>query len=157
MSRSSGRSCARSRHSSCPPSGDASPSAVLSIICSTSPSYIKKNFLTGSLVRNRQESYSPAKRVLWSGTRVTCERVSDGSGRFILAGIVGFHTLSLLLAPQVAHDRATEDDHTHHTGRVSYTNINEGTNTNEHYRTQLVGTVHKYRRHEGVRWSRPHL
>ena len=53
--------------------------------------------------------------------------VSDGGGRFILAGIVGFHTLYLLLASLVAHDRATEDNHTHHTGRVSYTNIKEGT------------------------------
>ena len=63
--------------------------------------------------------------------------VSDGGGRFIPAGIVGLHTLSLLLAFLVAHDRATEDNHTHHTGRVSYTNIKEG--------TLLVGTVHKPR------------
>ena len=65
--------------------------------------------------------------VLWFGTRVTCEMVSDGRGRYIPAGIVGLHTLSLLLASLVAHDRATEDNHTHHTGRVSYTNIKEGT------------------------------
>ena len=60
--------------------------------------------------------------------------VSDGGGRFIPAGIVVLHTLSLLLASLVAHDRATEDDHTHHTGRVSYTNIKEATlpNTTEH-------------------------
>ena len=45
--------------------------------------------------------------------------VSDGGGRFIPAGIVGLHTLSLLLASLVAHDRTTEDNHT----------------TNEHYRT----------------------
>ena len=51
MSRSSGRSCARSRHSSCPPSGNASPSAVLSVICPTSPSYIKRHCPTGSLGR----------------------------------------------------------------------------------------------------------
>ena len=49
MSRSSGRSCARSRHSSCPSSGDASPSAVLLILHPTSPSYIEIHFLTGSL------------------------------------------------------------------------------------------------------------
>ena len=58
----------------------------------------------------------------WFGTRVTREKVSDGGGRFIPAGIVGFHTLYLLLASLVAHDRATEDNHTPHTGRVSYTN-----------------------------------
>ena len=33
--------------------------------------------------------------------------VLDGGGRFIPAGIDGFHTLSLLLASLVAHDRAT--------------------------------------------------
>ena len=62
-------------------------------------------------------------RVLWFGTRVTCEMVSNGGGRFISANIVGLHTLSLLLASLVADDRATEDNHTHHTGRVFYTNI----------------------------------
>ena len=76
----------------------------------------------------------------WSGTRVTREMVSDGGGRFIPAGIVGLHTsLSLLLASGVAHDRATEDKHTNHTGW-------------EHYRRRpklytifvlIVGTVHK--------------
>ena len=50
--------------------------------------------------------------VLWSGTRVTCEMVSDGGGRSIPAGIVSLHTLSLLIAFLVAHDRATEDNHT---------------------------------------------
>ena len=44
------------------------------------------------------------------------EMVLEGGGQFILAGIDGFHTLSLLLASLVAHDRATEDTHTH-TGR----------------------------------------
>ena len=83
------------------------------------------------------------KGMLWSGTRVTCVMVSDGGGRFIPAGVVGFHTLSLLLVSQVAHDRATEDNHTHHTGRVSYTNIKEGTNTNKHYRT-LPNTTRGY-------------
>ena len=56
-----------------------------------------------------------------------CEMVSDGGGQFIPASIVGLHTLSLLLASLVAHDRATEDNHTHHTGIVSCTNIKEGT------------------------------
>ena len=62
--------------------------------------------------------------VLWSGTRVTCEMVSDGGGRFIPAGIVGLHTLSLLLASLIAHDRATEDNHT-------TTRRDPGTDTNE--------------------------
>ena len=53
--------------------------------------------------------------------------VSDGGGHFIPAGIVGLHTLPLLLASLVVYDRATEHNHTHHTGRVSYTNIKEGT------------------------------
>ena len=66
--------------------------------------------------------------------------VSDGGGRFIPAGIVGFHTLSLLLASLVAHDRTTEDSHTHHTGTVSYTNIKKGTLI-----ILIVGTVHKPR------------
>ena len=39
--------------------------------------------------------------------------VLDGGGQFIPAGIDGFHTLSLLLASLVAHNRATEDTHTH--------------------------------------------
>ena len=43
--------------------------------------------------------------------------VLDGGGQFIPAGIVDIHKLSLLLAPLVAHDRATEDNHTHHTGK----------------------------------------
>ena len=63
--------------------------------------------------------------------------VSDGDGRFIPAGIVGLYTLSLLLASLVAIDRTTEDNHTHHTGRVSYTNIKEGIlpNTTRGYST----------------------
>ena len=60
--------------------------------------------------------------------------VSDGGGRFIPASIVGLHTLSVLLASLVAHDRATENDHTQHTERVSYTNT-----------TLILGTVHKPR------------
>ena len=41
------------------------------------------------------------------------EMVLDGGGHFIAAGIGDFHTLSLLLAPLVAHDRTTEDTQTH--------------------------------------------
>ena len=68
--------------------------------------------------------------------------VSVGGGRFIPAGKVGLHTLSILLASLVARDRATEDNHTTRRG--------PGTNTNEHNRTQPnttehVGTVHKPR------------
>ena len=59
--------------------------------------------------------------------------VSDGGGRFIPAGIVGLHTLSLLLASLVAHDRVTEDNHTTH---------RKGTTTIEDYVRLLVGTVH---------------
>ena len=41
-----------------------------------------------------------------------------GAGNLPLqTGIIGFPTLSLLLASLVAHDRATEDNHTHHTGK----------------------------------------
>ena len=65
----------------------------------------------------------------WFGTRVTCEMVSDGSGQLIPAVIVGFHTLSLLLASLVAHDRATEDNHTHHTGKERQSNTNSVHNT----------------------------
>ena len=62
--------------------------------------------------------------------------ISDGGGRFVPAGIIGFHTLSLLLASLVAHDPATEDNHTHHTGK----------NTTEHeYYILIAGTVHKPR------------
>ena len=45
--------------------------------------------------------------------QVIGEMVLDGGGHYIPAGILGFHTLSLLLAPLVAHDRATVDNHTH--------------------------------------------
>ena len=36
-----------------------------------------------------------------------------GAGTLFPAGLYGLHTLSLLLAPLVAHDCATEDTHTH--------------------------------------------
>ena len=38
--------------------------------------------------------------------QVIGEMVLDGGGRFSPAGIVGVHTLSLLLSSQAAHDRA---------------------------------------------------
>ena len=46
-------------------------------------------------------------------TQVMGEMILDGGGHFIPAGIVGLHTQSSLLAPLVAHDRATEDTHKH--------------------------------------------
>ena len=45
------------------------------------------------------------------------EMVLDGGGHFIPAGTFGVHTLSLLLTSFVAHDRAKEDTHKHHTGK----------------------------------------
>ena len=62
--------------------------------------------------------------------------VSDGGGRFIPAYIAGVHTLSLLLS-RVAHDRATEDNHTQHK-QVCQPGTELGTEP-------LVGTVHKPR------------
>ena len=46
--------------------------------------------------------------------------VPNRGGRFIPAVRVDLHTLSLLLASLVDHDRATEDNHTHHTGWEHY-------------------------------------
>ena len=40
--------------------------------------------------------------------QVIGEMVLDGGGRFSPAGIVGVHTLSLLLSSQAAHDPAAE-------------------------------------------------
>ena len=60
------------------------------------------------------------------------EIVLDGGGHFIPAGIDGFHTISLLLASLVAHDRAKEDTLTL-TGKEHQSN------------TKNVGTVHKPR------------
>ena len=37
--------------------------------------------------------------VLLSGTRVTCEMVLDGGGRFIPAGIVGLHIIFVTCVP----------------------------------------------------------
>ena len=64
MSLSSGRSCTRSRHSSCPPSGGSSPSAVLQILRPTSLSYIKRHF--SHRVPGREGVFYSAKRVLGS-------------------------------------------------------------------------------------------
>ena len=56
-----------------------------------------------------------------------------GAGNFIPAGIYGFHTLSLILASLVAHDRAKEDTHTH-TGKE-----------HEKKQTHNVGALHNPR------------
>ena len=69
------------------------------------------------------------------GSRGICEIVLDGGGRFVPADIVRVHTMSLLLSSQVAHDRATEDNHTQQ-GKID----RNGTTTE-----LLVGTVHKPR------------
>ena len=45
--------------------------------------------------------------------QVMGEMILDGGGQFIPASVFGLHTLSLLLASLVAHDRATEGTHTH--------------------------------------------
>ena len=70
--------------------------------------------------------------------QVIGEVVLDGGGHFIPAGIFGLHTLSLLLASLVAHDRATEDTHTYTGEEHQSTNIIDTCTLN-------VGTVHKPR------------
>ena len=65
MSRLSGCSRARSRHSSCPPSSDSSPSAVLQILRPTSSSYIKGHCPTGSLGREGVLDSCLACFVVW--------------------------------------------------------------------------------------------
>ena len=70
---------------------------------------IVSSVVSQTLTQNVQQTANHP--VLWSGTRVTCEMVSDGGERFIPAGIVGLNTLSLLLSSLAAHDRATEDNH----------------------------------------------
>ena len=64
------------------------------------------------------------------GTRGICEMISDGGRRFIPADVVGVHILYVSLSSQVAHDRATEDNHTQERNQE---------------RTLLVGTVSKPR------------
>ena len=72
-------------------------------------------------------------RVEMVPNQVMGEMVLDEGGHFIPAGIFGFHTLSLLLASLVAHDRAKEGTHTHTGKEHQFTN------------TINVGTVHKPR------------
>ena len=51
------------------------------------------------------------QHVEWASNGVISEVVLDGGGRFSPAGIVGVHTLSILLSSQAAHDRAAVDSH----------------------------------------------
>ena len=69
--------------------------------------------------------------------QVMSEMVLDGGGRFIPAGIDSLHTLSLLLASLVAHDRAKEDTHTHTGKEHQSTNIRDTLQDNKRgYSTQ---------------------
>ena len=55
--------------------------------------------------------------------------VLDGGGRFSPAGIVGVHTLNLLLSSQAAHDRAAVDSHKQDKSRQltrGYSNSRQG-------------------------------
>ena len=71
----------------------------------------------------------PAKRVQMAPNQVIGEMVLDGGGHFIPAGIFGWHTLSFIISSRAAHDRATEDTHSH-TGK-------------EHQSTNIITYVHE--------------
>ena len=49
------------------------------------------------------------------------EIVLDGGGHFILAGIFGLHTLSLLLSSRAAHDGATDNTRDTHKKTIEHT------------------------------------
>ena len=70
--------------------------------------------------------------------QVMGKMVLDGGGHFILSGISGLQTLSLLLTSLIAHDRATEDTRTH-TGKEHMSTNTRNTNALN------VGAVHKPR------------
>ena len=118
---SSGRSCARSSQSSSSFSGDASllggtlkffaPRRYSQFFCSSYSIHIKSTLshrVPGLMTEDLPvgllgtHSLSVFSMVL---NQVIGEVVLDGCGRFSPAGIVGVHTLSLLLSSQVAHDR----------------------------------------------------
>ena len=80
----------------------------------------------------------PAKRVELVPNQVIGEMVLDGGGHFIPAGIFGVHALSLLLTSLVAHDRAKEDTHKHHTGK-EYKNIIISINVGKVYKPRQGG------------------
>ena len=136
MSLSPGRSCARSRHSSSPSSGDASPlGGTLKLFALLILSSIKNTVSQGPGLKAED---LPAKRVEMVPNQVMCEMVSDEGGHFIPAGIFGLHTLSLLLASLIAHDRAKEDTRTHTGKEHKFTNTRDTCTLN-------VGTVYKPR------------
>ena len=72
--------------------------------------------------------------------QVIGDMVLDGSGYFIPAGVFGLHTLSSLLAPLVAHDRAKVDTRTHTEKKHLLTNTRD-----THTCTLNAGTVNKLR------------
>ena len=108
---SSGRSCARSDHSSSSPSGDSSLlGGTLKFFPLLLPSSIKNTVSQGPGLKIEDLS---AKRVEMVPNQVIGAMVLDGGGHFIPSDIDDLHILSLLLASLVAHSRATEDTHTH--------------------------------------------
>ena len=96
MSLPSGRSWARSSHSSCHFSGDSSPLDGIPNSSALLPPYFpsyKKNTVTQGPGLKTEDL--PAKRVEMAPNQVMGEMVLDGGGHFIPAGIDGVHTLSL--------------------------------------------------------------
>ena len=61
--------------------------------------------------------------------QVMSEMVLDRGGRFSPAGLVGVHTLSLLLSSQATHDRAAGNKRSH-TTRDTTRHLNTHKNTN---------------------------
>ena len=130
MSRfSSGRSCARSRQSSSPSSGDASLlggtlkffaprrcsqffCSSYSILCKTTLSHRVPGLMTEDLPVGLLGIHSLGVFSMVPN-RVMSEMGLDGGGHLIPAGKGGLHTLYLLLLSQSAHDRAAEVTRTH--------------------------------------------
>ena len=146
---SSGRSCARSSHSSSSPSGDSSPLGGIpnssALFPLSFPSYIKT--LSHRVPGLKTEDFPrlACSRVEMVPNQVMSEMVLDGGWHFIPAGTFGLHTLSLLLASLVAHDRAKEDTRTH-TGKEHQSTNTINVCTIINVRTIInVGTVHKPR------------
>ena len=112
-------------------SGDASPSAVLSIICPTSPSfspnYTKDTFPQGPSPRRNPLLPLSVLRVSQARHSGYMRDGLDGGGRFIPADVFDVHTLSLLLSSRIAHDRATgnytQHNIPHHTSHKEGTGI----------------------------------
>ena len=76
------------------------------------PSYIKSTVSQGPRLEDRRPSRRPSRdplplsKLSMVPNQVIGELVLDGGGNFSPAGIVGVHSLSLLLSFQAAHDRA---------------------------------------------------